>query len=183
MGVGLRFQHRRRVLRKNHRSQPKERTHLDAIRFGVVENVVLNEARQADYCDTSLTENGRCCYPLYHVEKRSATNGWGPKCVIFLTATSQAYCHSSLYQRSSSLPLPVGLHQCGSTELVQKRASTQQHLFGAPFIRPAKIMPNLLMKRIEDFGSQVYLINTGWTGGSGGANGAIASQFLLPERS
>ncbi len=59
-------------------SQKTEPIIWDAIRFGaIVENVALNNARQADYSNTTLTENGRCCYPLNHVEKRSATNMGG----------------------------------------------------------------------------------------------------------
>ena len=68
-------------------SQKNEPIIWDAIRFGgIVENVTLDDNRKADYDDTSLTENGRCAYPLEHVEKRSATNmGGEPKAVVFLT--------------------------------------------------------------------------------------------------
>ena len=68
-------------------SQKNEPIIWDAIRFGaIVENVVLDDKRRADYNDTSLTENGRCCYPLEHVAKRVPQNNGGePKCVVFLT--------------------------------------------------------------------------------------------------
>ena len=60
-------------------SQKNEPIIWDAIRFGaIVENVVIDQnSRTADYDDTSLTENGRCCYPLEHVEKRVIENAAG----------------------------------------------------------------------------------------------------------
>ena len=158
----------------------------DAIRGGaIIENVVLDDQGQADYSDTSLTENGRCCYPLEHVDKRSETNAGGePKCVIFLTCDVFGVLPpiSILSKRpprfTFSRVTPLGLaprgRRCGG---YQPHFST---CFGAPFMpRPAGDYAELLIKRIEDFDSQVYLINTGWTGGSG-APGGSGSRFPIP---
>ena len=152
---------------------------FNAIRFGaLVENVVMDdETREYDFDDDSLTENTRVGYPVDFISN-SAIPGVGgiPKVVIFLTADAFGVLPpiSRLDENAAMYHFVTGFTSklAGTERGVTEPQPTFSTLFGAPFMpMDASVYANMLGEKIEKYGTKVYLVNTGWAGGSA-ASGA-----------
>ena len=144
-----------------------------AIRFGSeLENVVVDaKTRQPDYDDGTLTENTRVGYPIEYIQNAQIPGVGGvPKVVIFLTADafgvlppiSRLDHDAAMYQFVTGFTSKVA----GTERGISEPQPTFSTLFGEPFmpLEPS-IYAQLLGSRLEDYGTKVYLVNTGWNGG------------------
>jgi len=144
-------------------------------RFGtVLENLILDENREPDYNDASLTENTRCAYPLDYIPNASPTGRAGqPKNIIMLTADAFGVMPpiarltpaQAMYHFLSGYTAKVAGTERGVTE-PEPNFST---CFGAPFMpRHPSVYGNLLRDLINKHNVDCWLVNTGWTGGAYG---------------
>ncbi|WP_100614087.1 phosphoenolpyruvate carboxykinase (ATP) [Confluentibacter citreus] len=144
----------------------------DAIKKGaILENVILDAAGHVDFADTSITENTRVSYPIDHIENIQLPSiGKDVKNVFFLTADafgvlppiSKLTPSQAAYHFISGYTAKVAGTEAGVIEPEPSFSAC----FGAPFmpLHPAKYAEMLSEKMITS-GVNVWLVNTGWTGG------------------
>jgi phosphoenolpyruvate carboxykinase (ATP) len=157
-------------------SHEKEPQIFDAIRFGtVLENVVLNlESRIPDYDDGTLTENTRAAYPMEAIDNIIQPSIAGhPNTIVFLTADAFGVLPpiAKLTKEQAMYHFLSGYtSKLAGTELgVTSPEATFSTCFGAPFLPlPATRYAEMLGEKILEHNVNVFLVNTGWTGGEYG---------------
>ncbi|WP_111308526.1 phosphoenolpyruvate carboxykinase (ATP) [Confluentibacter sediminis] len=144
----------------------------DAIKKGaILENVILDANKYVDFSDTSITENTRVSYPIDFIENiQKPSIGKNVRNIFFLTADafgvlppiSKLTPSQAAYHFISGYTAKVAGTEAG---IVEPQPSFSA-CFGAPFmpLHPAKYA-DMLSKKMIALGVNVWLVNTGWTGG------------------
>ena len=154
-------------------SEEKEPDIFKAIRPGaILENVVYKEGtNEVDFENSSITQNTRVSYPIYHIDNIAEPSiGKGAKNIFFLTADafgvlppiSKLTPAQAAYQFISGYTAKVAGTEAGITEPVTAFSAC----FGAPFmpLHPT-VYGEMLSKKMHETGANVWLVNTGWSGG------------------
>ena len=144
--------------------------------FGtILENVVLDPlTRRVKFDDLSITENTRASYPLHYIPNNVPSGrGAHPRNIVFLTADAFGVLppiarltrDQAMYYFLSGYTAKVA----GTERGVKEPQATFSSCFGAVFLvwHPTKYA-EMLGKLIDAHNADVWLVNTGWTGGAFG---------------
>jgi phosphoenolpyruvate carboxykinase (ATP) len=166
-------------------SAEKEPQIWDAIKFGaILENINFKEdTSTVDFADKTKTENTRVSYPIHHIDNiAEGSKGTTPKNIFFLTCDafgvlpplSKLDKGQAMYHFISGYTAKVAGTEAGITEPTTAFSAC----FGAPFLplHPTKYA-EMLGKKITDNKVNVWLVNTGWTGGSYGVGSRMKLSY------
>jgi phosphoenolpyruvate carboxykinase (ATP) len=154
-------------------SPEKEPDIFNAIKpHAILENVILNADGSVNFADTSITQNTRVSYPIDHIEGiQPGSLAGNPKNIFFLTADA----YGVLPPISKLTPAQAAYHfisgytakVAGTEEGVTEPKAVFSACFGAPFmpLHPTAY-GDMLAQKMKAADTNVWLINTGWSGGS-----------------
>ena len=163
-------------------SEEKEPDIYHAIRRdALLENVDVDKSGKVDFSSSKKTENTRVSYPIYHIENivKPVSKGTHPNKIIFLTCDAYGVLppvaklsrEQAMYHYLSGYTAKVAGTELGVTE----PKATFSACFGQAFLllHPTQYA-EILGKKMDQHGSQAYLVNTGWTGGKYGTGTRIS---------
>lgn len=143
----------------------------DYLKHGaIVENAMIYPNGIFDFDDDRFTPNSRASYPLRYLSNiKPDSTANHPKTILFLTADANGVIPpvSKLTSEQAMLWFLMGYTSklAGTETGIVEPVSTFSRFFGEPFmpLNP-DIYASMLGKKMKEHGSQVYLINTGWSG-------------------
>jgi phosphoenolpyruvate carboxykinase (ATP) len=167
-------------------SEEKEPQIFNAIKPGaLLENIKFNPGtKTVNYADGSITENTRAAYPIHHIANaKEPSYGGDPKNIFFLTCDafgilppiSKLTKSQAMYHFISGYTAKVAGTEVGVTE----PQTTFSACFGRVFLplHPTKYA-ELLGKKLEEHpGVNVWLVNTGWSGGAYGTGKRMSLKY------
>ncbi len=166
-------------------SEEKEPQIWNAIKHGaILENIIFKKGtRTPDFEDSSITQNTRVSYPIYHIDNALPQSKAGiPKNIFFLTCDSFGILPpiskltkgQAMYHFISGYTAKVA----GTEEGVTEPQATFSACFGHPFLplHPTKYA-EMLGEKMDKYNTNVWLVNTGWTGGGFGVGNRMKLRY------
>lgn len=166
-------------------TKEKEPQIFNAIKFGaLLENInYFPNTRNVDFADVKKTENTRVAYPLYHIDNALEPSVAPiPKNIFFLTADafgvlppiSKLTTGQAMFHFISGYTAKVAGTETGVTE----PQLTFSACFGKAFLplHPTTYA-KLLGDKMKKHNVNVWLVNTGWTGGPYGVGGRMKLSY------
>ncbi|MBW2703616.1 MAG: phosphoenolpyruvate carboxykinase (ATP) [Deltaproteobacteria bacterium] len=137
----------------------------------IVENTMMYPTGQFDLYDRRYTPNSRGSYPLRFLDNvKEPPVGGHPKTILFLTADANSVLPpiSRLTHEQAMLWFLMGYTSklAGTETGILEPKTVFSRFFGEPFMpRNPDVYASMLGKKLAEHGTQVYLVNTGWSGG------------------
>ena len=166
-------------------TEEKEPDIFRAIKPGaLLENVVFKEGtNEVDYADSTITQNTRVSYPIDHIDNiQLPSYASKPKNIFFLTCdafgvlppVSKLTPGQAAYHFISGYTAKVAGTEAGINEPVPSFSAC----FGEPFmpLHPT-VYAEMLSKKMKEAGVNIWLLNTGWTGGPYGVGSRIKLKY------
>ena len=164
-------------------SYEKEPDIFTAIKKGALLENISFKGDEIDFSDDSITQNTRVSYPIHHINNIAQPSiGNIPKNIFFLTADafgvlppiSKLNSEQVMFHFVSGYTAKVA----GTEEGVIEPEATFSACFGAPFmpLHPT-VYAKMLVEKVEKNNVNVWLINTGWTGGPYGIGKRISLNY------
>lgn len=165
-------------------SEEKEPDIFRAIKpHAILENVELDAQNNVLFESSKITENTRVSYPIYHIDNVQPDSiGHNPKNIFFLTADA----YGVLPPLSKLTPGQAAYHfisgytakVAGTEEGITEPKAAFSACFGAPFmpLHPTAYA-EMLSEKMREAGVNVWLINTGWSGGAYGVGARIKLSY------